>query len=41
MLSALWFVGGVLAGMLISCMLFLFVMGADEDDYYEGFDDTK
>ena len=33
--SALWFIGGVFVGMLVSCMLFLFVMGAHEDDYYE------
>lgn len=39
--SALWFVGGVFVGMLISCMLFLFVMGSHEFDDYEGFDDTK
>lgn len=39
--SALWFIGGVFVGMMVSCMLFLFVMGAHEDDYYEGFDDTK
>lgn len=38
--SALCFICGVLAGMLISCMLFLFVMGAHEDDY-DGFEETK
>ena len=38
--SALWFVGGVFVGMMVSCVLFLFVMGAHEDDY-DGFEETK
>lgn len=38
--SALWFVGGVFVGTLASCMLFLIVMGAHEDDY-DGFEETK
>lgn len=39
--SALWFVGGLFVGALVSCMLFLIMMGAHEYDDYEGFDDTK
>ena len=38
--SALWFAGGVFVGMMVSCVLFLFVMGAHEDDY-DGFEETK
>ena len=38
--SALWFIGGVFVGMMVSCVLFLFVMGAHEDDY-DGFEETK
>lgn len=39
--SALWFVGGVFVGMMVSCVLFLFVMGAHENDDYDGFEETK
>lgn len=38
--SALWFAGGVFVGMMVSCVLFLFVIGAHEDDY-DGFEETK
>lgn len=39
--SALWFIGGVFVGMLVSCVLFLFVMEAHENDNYDGFEETK
>ena len=39
--SALWFVGGVYVGMMVSCVLFLLVMGAHENNDYDGFEETK